>query len=83
VAVFDSLSVRVLKVFTPFGSFTGGTTVGVIDDNGDGRPDIVTGAGPGGGPQVTVFDGLNLGMLDSFFAFPGTFAGGVFVGGRA
>jgi hypothetical protein len=51
------------------------------DVNGDGRADIITGAGPGGGPHVRVFDGATLAELDSFFAYNPLFGGGVFVGG--
>jgi hypothetical protein len=46
------------------------------DVNSDGRDDIITGAGPGGGPHVKVFDGTSNGELLSFFAFEG-FTGGV------
>jgi len=63
--------------FTP--TFTGGVRVAVGDVNGDGVLDIITGAGPGGGPQVTVFNGVNLTSLQNFYAFPAFFTGGVFV----
>jgi hypothetical protein len=49
------------------------------------RPaDIVTGAGPGGGPHVKVFDGASVAagtpeVLQSFYAYGPAFAGGVFV----
>ena len=62
--------------------FTGGVRVGVTDVNADGRLEIVTGAGPGGGPHVRAFDGLTLAELDGFFAFAPGFSGGVQVGGQ-
>ncbi len=49
------------------------------DVNGDGRADIVTGAGPGGGPHVRVFSGVDLAVLASFFAYDPGFHGGVSV----
>ncbi len=60
-------------------SFSGGVSVAAGDVNGDGKADIITGAGAGGGPHVQVFSGANLSVLKSFFAFSGTFTGGVTV----
>ena len=71
--------------------FRGGVNVTVADVNGDGVPDIITGAGPGGGPHVEVFDGTKLWMtqangelapaavLASFYAYDANFRGGVHV----
>jgi hypothetical protein len=66
-------------------AFNGGARVAVLDVNGDGKADIITGAGPGGGPHVRIFDGatglqLQGGAMDSFMAFDVLFSGGVFVG---
>lgn len=41
--------------------FRGGAAVGATGDvNGDGIPDLVVGAGPSGGPRLSVFDGRGL-----------------------
>ncbi len=60
-------------------AFLGGVRVAACDVNGDGRADIVTAAGPGGGPHVRVFDGATLAELAGFFAYDVAFTGGVFV----
>jgi hypothetical protein len=54
----------------------------LADINGDGKAEVITDAGPGGGPHVQVFYGANLAVLDSFFAYSPNFADGVFVGGQ-
>jgi hypothetical protein len=60
-------------------AFTGGARVGVVNVNG--QADIVVSAGPGSSPQVDVYDGRNLGIIDNLFAYAQAFAGGVYVGG--
>jgi cyclophilin family peptidyl-prolyl cis-trans isomerase len=57
--------------------FRGGVSVAVGALAGDGVPDIVTGAGPGGGPNVKVFRATDGALLDSFMAYDPGFTGGV------
>lgn len=59
--------------------FTGGVFVASADVNGDGRADIITGPGAGGGPHVQVFSGIDGSILQSFFAYGAGFTGGVLV----
>jgi hypothetical protein len=42
-------------------------------------PDVLTGAGPGGGPHVRLFDGKTGAVLNEYFAFDASFHGGVYV----
>ena len=51
----------------------------INDGNGDGFADIITGAGPGGGPEVKVFSFPALDLLFSFHSGESTDPGGVFV----
>src|SRR5207237_1461024 len=62
--------------------FKGGVHVAVADLNNDGKAEIITGAGPGGGPHVKVFkvNASNVSEQASSFAYPASFSGGVFVG---
>ncbi len=62
-------------------AFSGGVFVGAGDVNGDGRDEIITGAGVGGTPQVNVFDGISGTFMQGFFAYTGGFTGGVRVAG--
>ncbi len=82
VRVFDGTnSANVLQSFMAYDTgFRGGVYVTAGDMNGDGKADIVTGPGAGGGPHVKVFNGVNLTVMESFFAYAGTYTGGVRVG---
>jgi hypothetical protein len=63
-------------------SFAGGARVGFSAAYGSsGKPAILAGAGPGGGPQVAPFDGATFQALSSFFALPQGFSGGLFIAG--
>jgi hypothetical protein len=53
------------------------TASGAVD--GDGRADIITGAGAGGSPRVRVFSGAGGAVLSEFLAFDPGFTGGVHV----
>jgi hypothetical protein len=61
--------------FSP--DFLGGVSVATADIDGDTIDDIIVGAGPGGGPIVSVFRGTDQSLLTSFFALPQQFTGGV------
>ncbi len=60
-------------------SYTGGVRVALADVNGDQIPDIITATGQGGGPNVKVFDGRNLNVLYSFFAYDPKYTAGLYV----
>ena len=61
-------------------NFTGGVVTALGDVNHDGIIDLITGPGPGGGPNIKVFSGVDFStVLYDFFAFETTFSGGVTV----
>lgn len=82
VQILDGVTGAVIRTFYPYDvGFTGGVYVAAGDVTGDGFADVITGAGPGGGPHVRVFDGVTgqqiPGPLGSFYAYAPNFAGGV------
>lgn len=80
VRVFDSSNGTELFSFNAFDqSFKGGVRVAMGDINGDGVPDVIAAAGPGGGPHVKVFDGVTNAVIRSFFAYSASFQGGMYV----
>jgi hypothetical protein len=65
--------------FLPYAGFTGGVRVAVGDVDGDGIADIITGTGGNSAAHVKVFRGADQALLSSFFAYPPSFTGGVYV----
>ena len=59
-------------------AFTGGVSVAVGDLGGTLHRVIITGAGPGGGPDVELFDSVGS-RIAGFFAYDAAFTGGVSV----
>lgn len=81
VQAFTIFGQNLLNFFAYEDSFRGGVLVSVADFNGDGRFEIITGTGVGGGPRVRVFDSLTLQELFGFFAYNDAIRNGVFVAG--
>ena len=80
VKIFDSRTKsEILSFFAFDAEFRGGVSVAAYDVDRDGILDIVTGAGPGGGPHVKVFSGRDMHIIKEFMAYDFNFRGGVFV----
>jgi hypothetical protein len=62
-------------------TFTGGIRVAAADLFGSGHADVIAAAGPGGGPQVTIFSGKTMSLLTAFYTLAPTFTGGLYVAG--
>ena len=60
-------------------AWRGGVSVAVADVNADGYADIITGAGPGGGPRVTVVSGKDQSILENYFAYDPSMRSGIMV----
>ena len=91
VKIFDGQTLKEIGSFEAYSTtFTGGVSVAVADVNGDGKADIITGAGVGSAAQVKVFTGAGLFnsegkmiakpvAVQNFFAFETSFRGGITV----
>jgi hypothetical protein len=80
VKVFDGATRQLVREFLAYDAgFRGGVWVAGGDVDGDGRADIVTGAGRGGGPHVKVFSGATGALLREYMAYDPAFRGGVTV----
>lgn len=80
VEVFSGRDGTLLRSFMAYDiNFRGGVRVAAGDVDGDGKADIITAPGPGGGPHVKVFSGADGSLIRSFFAYDANFTGGVYV----
>ncbi|MCB0418979.1 MAG: hypothetical protein KDD39_15140, partial [Bdellovibrionales bacterium] len=69
--------------FFPYTSkWKGNVTSAGMQLNKDWITDMLTGAGPGGGPHAMGLDLFNVDVLFSFFAYNREFTGGIFVSGQ-
>lgn len=75
---FYNVAGSLIRTIYPYGQgYKGKINVAVGDLDGDGFKEIVTGAGPGGGPHVRIFN-KDGGLINpGFFPYPTTFHGGV------
>ncbi|MBI4280772.1 S8 family serine peptidase [Candidatus Uhrbacteria bacterium] len=76
VKVFDGKGTLQSQFLAYSAAFLGGVEVAAADIDGDGVSEIITGAGPGGGPHLRVFDAKG-NVKRQFFAFEQTYRGGV------
>src|SRR3989339_156044 len=76
VRIFDLNTKPIGGIFAYDFGFSGGVELATGDLDGDGLDEIVTGAGPGGGPHVRTFDRRG-NVIGGFFAFDESFIGGV------
>jgi hypothetical protein len=80
VKVFSGKNNQLLRSFPAFGpGFLGGVRVAAGDVNGDGRDDLIAGAGPGSTARVRVFNAQGGGLMRDFLAFGPAWTGGIFV----
>ncbi|MFA5107414.1 MAG: putative glycoside hydrolase [Patescibacteria group bacterium] len=79
-----------VRVFSRFGrplsgffaydkNFRGGVSVASDDLNNDGKDEIITGAGPGGGPHVRIFNQFGKAVMAGFFAYKESWRSGITV----
>lgn len=76
VRIFDSSGNLKNQFFAYDPKFRGGVNVAVGDIDGDGRKEIITGAGIGGGPHIRIFNEQGE-LKGQFFAYDSKFRGGV------
>ncbi len=80
--VFDGATGSLIREWMAYDpAFRGGVNLATAFIDNDEVPDIITGAGAGGGPHVKVFSGKTGAEVLSFMAYDPAFTGGVNVAG--
>lgn len=79
VRVFDRNGNQQTEFYAFDPAFAGGVRLAMGDVDGDGVDEIIVGAGPGGGPQVRIFE-TDGSLIGQFFAFTSSTTHGIFVG---
>lgn len=82
VRVFDGHGQAVVRFYAYDPRFLGGVRVASCDLDGDGRDEIITGAGPGGGPHVRIFESFSdqrVVEVNSFYSDGEPYRGGIYV----
>jgi uncharacterized repeat protein (TIGR01451 family) len=78
--VYDGATGNLVIAFNAYNpGFNSGVRVAAGDINGDGKAEIITAPGVGGGPLVEAFNGTTGAVLLAFNAYNPAFRGGVFV----
>ncbi|MDD5567293.1 MAG: putative glycoside hydrolase [Patescibacteria group bacterium] len=77
VRVFNGEGKLITSLFAYDQKFRGGVSVASGDINNDGKDEIITGAGPGGGPHIRIFNDKAKAMTPGFFAFDKTWRNGI------
>ncbi|MDD3711251.1 MAG: S8 family serine peptidase [Patescibacteria group bacterium] len=76
IRIFDNQGILKGQFFAYDSKFRGGVNVAIGDIDGDGKNEIITAPGPGGGPHIRFFDGFGK-LKGQFFAYDAKFSGGV------
>src|SRR5205807_3471103 len=82
VAVFSGRDATPLASYFAYNpNFTGGVRVAAGDVTGDGRAEVISGAGSGGGPNVMVHQIVDgqVQALQNYFAFDAELTTGIYV----
>lgn len=67
----------IIGEWNAYGNVESGASVAMGDVDGDGKDEIITGAGPGGGPHVRVFEADGTAKAIWFMAFHPDYRGGI------
>lgn len=76
VRIFDYQGKKLYSLSTYAATFRGGVQANLIDWDGDGKKELITAPGPGGGPHVKVFNSAGK-LINQFFPYSNNFTSGI------